>query len=64
MRVYYITYDGVWLGGKGIVLAKSKKTALRLLEEDGRTVEFNDVEVIEVIELDKPQVIYNDNGDY
>jgi hypothetical protein len=64
MKAFLITYDGLWLTGKAIVIAKTKKTALKLLEADPQSLELTDVEVKEVFELDKPQVLYNDNGDY
>ena len=64
MKAFLIKYDGLWMGGKAIVIAKTKKTALRLVEEDENTLEFTDVKVEEIIELDKPKILYNNNGDY
>ncbi len=64
MKAFFITYDGLWLTGKAIVIAKTKKTAIKLLEADSETLEYTDVEVKEVFDLTEPQVLYNDNGDY
>jgi len=63
LKAYHITYDGLWLGGRAIVIAHTRKIALRLLEEEG-PVEFTDVKIEKVISLDKPKVIYNYDGDY
>ena len=64
MKAFLISYDGLWLTRKAVVIAKTKKTALKLLEADPNTVEFTDVKVVEQFDLTEPQVIYNDNGDY
>ena len=63
LKAYHITYDGLWLGGVAIVVAHTKKTALRLLKEEDPT-EFTDVKITKVTVLDRPMVIYNDDGDY
>ena len=64
MKAFLITYDGFWLGGKAIVIAKTKKTAIKLLEADPQTLELTDVKVEVEFDLTEPQVLYNDNGDY
>ena len=64
MKLYHVIYSGVWLGGKAVVLAKSRKGALRQVREHSKTVGPENMEVKEVFGLDKPVVVYNDNGDY
>jgi hypothetical protein len=64
MKAYYITYDGIWLGGKAVVLAESEDEALDLVKNDKATIEFTDVGVEEVHDLTEAVVLYNDSGDY
>jgi hypothetical protein len=64
MKAFLITYDGVWLGGKAVVLAETKEEAIELVKNDEQTVEFNDVQVEQELDIKFPCVFYNDNGDY
>jgi len=64
MKAYVIQYRGLWMGGTAVVIAKSKKKALQLVENDPSTVAFEEPEITDIIELDKPKILYNDNGDY
>lgn len=64
MKAYIVTYDGLWMGGRSVVIARSKKVALRLVREDPTTLEFNEINISDPIELDKPKVLWNENGNY
>jgi hypothetical protein len=62
MSAYLVTYTGLWLGGKAIVIAKSKAEALQLVQNHSETVSFESDSTVELLPL--VGVIYNDNGDY
>ena len=64
MKAYLINYNGLWLGGSCIVIAKSQEEAIALAKDDPSTVEFDDVTVEKEMDIDYPRVLYNDNGDY
>lgn len=61
MKVFKVTYDGFWLGGKAIVIAKNETDAVNQVRDHDRTAAFNNVKVTE---LPAKGVLYNDNGDY
>ncbi len=61
MKLFKINYNGLWLGGKALVLAEDEEQAISLVREDSSTVEFKNI-VVEEIQAEG--VIYNDNGDY
>lgn len=60
MKYYEVTYDGLWLGGSAVVIAESTEDALRLVEDDYRTINFKNATVTEI----SGPVLYNDSGDY
>ena len=65
MRPYLVTYKGLWLGGKAVVMATNKEHAERLAKEHPSTIDFEKVSVDEIeCEGDGACVLYNDNGDY
>ena len=64
MKAFLIKYDGLWMGGRAVVIAKTRKTALKLVESDPHTLEFTDVEIEKMFDVTEPQVLYNNNGDY
>tara|TARA_R110000851_G_scaffold108264_1_gene229396 strand:- start:436 stop:621 length:186 start_codon:yes stop_codon:yes gene_type:complete len=61
MKLYLVTYSGLWLGGEAIVFAEYELEAVALVENDDRTVRFTSVKAEE---LPMTGVIYNSNGDY
>lgn len=67
MKVFIHTGKGHYVGSTVIAIAKSKKTAEKLireaLDEDGLTTEELDVSEVN-LEDSEPQVIHFDNGDY
>ena len=65
MNLYLVRYAGLWLGGKALVFAKSKKSALRKVKEHCETVNFETPTQKPTVELLEPtDIVYNDNGDY
>lgn len=74
MKVFVVSYRGLWLGGKAVVLAESSEEALRLAEQHPETACFQadrkghptyDASAEEITaDLATPAVLYNDNGDY
>jgi hypothetical protein len=60
-KLFFVKYDGWWLGGRALVFADNAEQAIQLVKEDKDTYSFKDVSV-EEIEADG--VVYNDNGDY
>ena len=38
MNVYEISYKGMWLGGKAIVIAGSKKSAIKAVKKHPQTI--------------------------
>lgn len=61
MKVFEVRYDGLWLGGKAIVIAETKEEAIELVRNHSSTISFEDVMVNE---LPSTGVVHNDNGDY
>ncbi len=62
LKLYKVSYEGLYMGGMAIVKAESEEEAKSMVESDERTVSFNDVSVIKL--SNERGVIYNDNGDY
>tara|TARA_R100001480_G_scaffold53229_1_gene66483 strand:+ start:174 stop:371 length:198 start_codon:yes stop_codon:yes gene_type:complete len=60
-KVYLVTYSGLWLGGKCVVVAEDEKQAIILASVHENTCRFENVEVKE---LPSFGVVYNDNGEY
>lgn len=65
MYAYRVTYEGLWLGGKAIVIAANEEDAIELVRQHKNTVRFNKVNA-EVITSFPTDVIVldNSNGDY
>lgn len=61
MKLFVVTYSGLWLGGKAIVFAENEEQALSLVREDPTTVEFENVTIEEI---KAEGIIHNDNGNY
>lgn len=61
MKLYEVTYSGLWLGGVAIVFAETPEDAVKLVGEHQWTINFTNVSADE---LDQDGVVYNDNGDY
>jgi hypothetical protein len=66
MNVYEITFDGMWLGGKSIVIAESEARALAMVKFDltERKISTNGIQVVRSAPHDKEQIVYLDSGDY
>ncbi len=77
MRAFLITYEGLWLGGKSVVIAESAEQAVALVEKHEATCCFavgkqdghlkpaaNAPTCTELSDLASASVLYNDNGDY
>lgn len=71
MRIYVITYKGVWLKGKSVISAPGPISAKRILREELEEQGFEDVDIVkfEIIRsfslpFEKPIIIFNDDGDY
>ena len=62
MKAFVVRYNGLWLGGKAVVLAEDENEAKQLVRQHRLTVDFEDVEVDAVPHFE--QVLYNDNGNY
>jgi hypothetical protein len=60
-KLFFVRYDGLWLGGRALVFADNAEQAIELVKNDADTCSFKDVSA-EEIEADG--VVYNDNGDY
>jgi hypothetical protein len=63
-RVYEVTYNGSWLGGKAIVIAHNAHEARRMVNLHEDTVNFRDVQVRCLCHVVEQGVVYHDNGDY
>ena len=68
MNAYVYRGKGMYLGSLVVVAAKSKKTALRLIQEQLQAMNLdssvNWEEDVEEVSISKPAVICADNGDY
>lgn len=65
MKLFRVTYNGSWLGGRAFVLANTSEEAFDLVKNHPDTLDFELVEVEEIgIDFNTPTVIHNDNGDY
>lgn len=65
--IYQVDYDGVWLGGYAIVIAKNAAHAKRLVKAHKMTENFKKPHAKKICALNgeqKPQVVYNFDGDY
>lgn len=63
MKIYIIDFSPKWPVPSGLViLAESEEQALEIAKE---TVKHTDVRgIVEVYEVDKPRVIFYEDGDY
>lgn len=61
LSVYLVKYKGLYMGGKALVKAENAEEALSLVENDPKTINFNEEATAEKV---KGRVLYNDNGDY
>ena len=69
MKIYQVTYGGMWLGGVAIVMAPNEEKAEHETRVDFSTQNFDDVCVTELEDLGpqkhlRTKVLYNDCGDY
>lgn len=65
VKLFEVRYNGSWLGGQAFVLAESPEQAEEMVRNDPSTLDFFKVTVTEMpIDLNKPAIIVNDNGDY
>ena len=64
LKAFLVTYKGLWLGGKAVVLADCADTACDMVREHKSTITFEQVEATEVGQGDKACVLFNDKGDY
>ena len=64
LKAFLVTYDGLWLGGTAVVLADSPDAACDMVREHRITINFEDVQAVEVGQGDKEGVLFNDNGNY
>lgn len=63
LKVYNVTYDGSYLGGRAVVLAFNTAMAKRMVKKDSCTINFVNVRVEKVSGL-KAGVVFNWDGDY
>lgn len=70
MKAWVFSFDGLWMGGRAVVLAETDEKARELLEERIRSDgDLSSVEEqVKSVELshyvDTPQVAFYENGDY
>jgi len=68
MKIFLVYYKGSYLGGKAVVMARSRKEALSMVRNHEDTTLFKDIDIADEIDLDHwsaiaPKMIYHDNGD-
>jgi hypothetical protein len=61
MKVFLVSYDGLWMGGQSVVIAEHKLSALQLVKDSPNTTNFVNASAVE---LPSEGVVYNDNGNY
>lgn len=62
MKLYKIDFDPMWSVPSGlIILAKSKKQALKIAKE---TLTHTEPKEITLIKMDVPKVVFFESGDY
>lgn len=65
MKLWLISYDGVYLGGSAVVWAHTADEAIETLRKDPRAFGAEKAEAKELKLLDDtPTIIYHDDGDY
>ena len=65
MKVYYVQYDGSYLGGHAVVLATSADRAIELVKNHDKTFNFKNATVEEVSSsVMRSSVLYNWAGEY
>jgi hypothetical protein len=60
MKIWKVTYEGLWMGGIAIVRAETSEEAIELTQE--KAVAFTEVSAEEIPE--DQVVIYQYNGEY
>lgn len=61
MKIFKVSYRGLWLGGTAIIVAETAEEAIEQARNHRSSIEFENVTVEE---LPSSGVVYNDNGDY
>jgi hypothetical protein len=65
LNLYTIEYNGSWLGGVMLVLAKDKADALRVAYRAMEPRDIPSTKIVRTVPLPAaPAVLYNDNGEY
>lgn len=65
MKLYRVTYEGLWMGGEAIVLADNAARALELAKQHEDSVNFEKPWVEQIYhQLTDEGVVSNDNGNY
>jgi hypothetical protein len=62
VKLYKVTYEGLWMGGVAIVIAENETQAIELVKEHYGTVNFCSAPTVDLLQSNG--VIYNNNGDY
>ncbi len=63
MKAWLVTYAGVYLGAAAVVMAESPEAAIELLKSAHAEEHIDDIQV-KALDIEKPGVIYDDDGDY
>ncbi len=71
MKIFSFGFEGIWLGGKAVVLAENEAKARELVTQRIQEEFLNQtagqqrsLTLKAVFNLDEPQLVYFDNGDY
>jgi hypothetical protein len=65
LNAYKVTYKGLWLGGKAVVLAHTHGEAIELVRKHKNTIAFENIDA-DIIDFNPntATVLLNDNGNY
>ena len=66
MRAFLFSYDGSWLGGEIVVVAKTEEEAALVAAKSVSDQDAKTLKLSETIHLPrgKATVVYNDDGEY
>jgi hypothetical protein len=64
MKIFYIEYNGIWFGGRCIVVAENKEDAFQMLFPDEERRKKEEPKVVKTFSGTRKNIVYDWDGDY
>jgi hypothetical protein len=64
MRIFYIEYNGLYLGGFSVVISENKEDAFKMLFPDEETRKKEEPKVVKTFSGTRKNIVYDWDGDY